>query len=170
MAGKVRGLGWIFCCMVVVPACCFATSFGASERIRLNQVEGKIRVAEKEILAYETEFAARASQVQLEQWNGTALGLGAPEAGQYVVNEDQLASLGDIPAAHGGTAPQGLAAVVPAEVKLAQGDVEPRDGATAAAGTANTLKQVRGEAVAMLDDKVLAELKQLAAAEAKRLR
>lgn len=161
----IKGLGWFVCCMVVAPACYAVTSYGAAERARLNSVEANIQAAEKEILGLETEFAARASQAQLEKWNGEALRMGAPQAGQYIEGDAQLADLGR-PAAADRPATQ--VAVVPAAtaepaVEVAAAEAPPRHAA-AARGDAQ-LPKVRTQAVAMLDDKFLADLKRVAASE-----
>ncbi|MCW3835815.1 hypothetical protein ACFQ1E_05195 [Sphingomonas canadensis] len=177
---RMKGLGWLVCCMIVAPVCSFATSYGSAERTRLASVDAKIRTAEKEILALETEFAARASQLQLEEWNGTALGLAAPQAAQYVTSEAQLASLGQ-PAVAGEDAPRRelAAAVVPASVRTAMAATSPAivtadagssRQAVAAAGARRGGEVVKVRQVAMLDNNTLEDLKRLAAAEAQKLR
>ncbi|MEI9852081.1 MAG: hypothetical protein WDN24_15940 [Sphingomonas sp.] len=173
MAGyRVKGLGWFICCMVVAPACYAVTSYGAAERAKLNTVDAQIRAAEKEIVGLETEFASRASQAQLEKWNGEALGMGAPQAAQYIAGDAQLADLGG-PAA-GGQPATAVAAVVPAAAAQPVVAVASRDNAPVRTGAAvarndGELGKVRTQAVAMLDADLLTELKRLAASEKQKL-
>ena len=91
---RLRQIGWAVALSICV------TGFVALT-FRVNAVKSEVRLAEREIIALErekllleTEFQTRASQQQLANWNRVEFGYGAPEAGQYLENERELASLG----------------------------------------------------------------------------
>lgn len=114
-AYRLKGLGWFGGCVVVTLAFYLVSLQVASERKRLEQVDGRIRVAVRDIRALETEFDTRANLAQLERWNGDTLALVAPGASQFVRDEAQLASIRfDIaPAAPGVAGVRTAALVVP---------------------------------------------------------
>lgn len=112
-AYRLKGLGWFGGCVVVTLGFYLVSLQVASERKRLEQVEVKIRVAQRDIRALETEFDTRANLAQLERWNGDTLALVAPTAAQFVRSEAQLASV-RFDGAAGGRAVQTASLVVPA--------------------------------------------------------
>lgn len=164
-----KGLGWFLCCAIVAPASYIVTSQGATERSRLASVESRIIAARKDIRNLETEFNTRANMAQLEQWNGEVLALNAPAPGQYLANENALAELDSAPARE----VQVAQLVVPAGAPKAV--VTPAVATTVKHGPAGTaqatgMNKARSGAIAMLDDKLLDELKQRAQAEQLALR
>lgn len=92
-AYRLKGLGWFGSCVTIVLGFYLVSLQVAAERKKLDVVNGRIRAAERDIRALETEFDTRANLVQLERWNGDTLALSAPTAGQFVSDEAQLASL-----------------------------------------------------------------------------
>ena len=65
----------------------------AAERKKLEGLNAAIASTQRDIRALETEFDTRANLAQLERWNGDTLALSAPQAGQFVRDEAQLASM-----------------------------------------------------------------------------
>ncbi|MGB7373699.1 hypothetical protein [Pontixanthobacter sp.] len=91
---RIRQIGW---------AALFAVCLSAFAALtfRVNAVKSEVRLAERQIVALqkekiqlETEFQSRANQQQLADWNRIEFGYAAPDAGQYLEGERQLASLG----------------------------------------------------------------------------
>ena len=89
-----RQIGWL---MVLVA--CAALLAGLT--FKVNTIKSQVRLAERQIIALETEkrileieFQARSSQQQLADWNRVEYGYAAPSAGQYLESERQLAALG----------------------------------------------------------------------------
>ena len=90
---------------------------------KVNAVRSEVRLTERAIIALkqetlllETEFQTRASQRQLSQWNAVEFGYIAPQAGQLLESDRQLARLGQ---------PRGLDAPTPIRVAMAVS--EPRE-------------------------------------------
>ena len=65
----------------------------AAERGRLEATETQIALVHADMRRLNTELGTRASQRQLEQWNGEVLALSAPKANQFLQGRVQLASL-----------------------------------------------------------------------------
>jgi len=116
-AYRLRGLGWFASCSAIVLGFYLVSLQVASERNRLDALNARIRAAERDVRALETEFDTRANLQQLERWNGDVLALSSPTAGQFVRDGQQLASLradAPVPAAAGEVRMQTAALVVPA--------------------------------------------------------
>lgn len=111
---RLKGLGWLFSCVVVVLGCYMVSLSVANERNKLARMNLKIALAERDLRALGTEFDTRANMVQLERWNGEVLSLTAPTAAQFVRDETQFASLVRTPGA--GPEVKMAALVVPAGV------------------------------------------------------
>ncbi|WP_298089498.1 hypothetical protein [uncultured Sphingomonas sp.] len=111
-AYRLKGLGWFGSCVAVVLGFYLVSLQVAAERKKLDDVNARIRNAERDIRALETEFDTRANLVQLEKWNGDTLALTAPVAGQFVADEVALASL-DVTRGQPGGAIQTAALLVP---------------------------------------------------------
>ena len=112
-AYRLKGLGWFAGAVVVTLGFYLVSLQVAAERSRLSQVNAKIRAAERDIRALETEFDTRANLAQLERWNGDTLALVAPVAGQFVRSEAQLASISFTPSASGNPEMRTAQLVVP---------------------------------------------------------
>ncbi|MDQ1230068.1 hypothetical protein [Sphingomonas sp. SORGH_AS_0879] len=113
-AYRLKGIGWFGSCVAVVLGFYLVSLQVAAERKKLDDVNARIRTAERDIRALETEFDTRANLVQLEKWNGDTLALTAPVAGQFVGDEAQLASL-DVTRGPAAGAVQTAALLVPAQ-------------------------------------------------------
>ena len=92
-AYRLKGLGWFAGGVVVTLAFYLVSLQVATERKKLEQLNGQIASTERDIRALETEFDTRANLAQLERWNGDTLALSAPQAGQFVRDEAELASI-----------------------------------------------------------------------------
>lgn len=91
---RLRQIGWAMALGICILAFAALT-------FQVNTVKSAVRLAERQIIELErekilleTEFQTRANQQQLADWNRIEFGYGAPEAGQYLENERQLADLG----------------------------------------------------------------------------
>ena len=113
-AYRLRGIGWFVSCVAVVLGFYLVSLQVAAERKKLDDVNGRIAAAQRDIRALETEFDTRANLVQLEKWNGDTLALTAPVAGQFVGDEAQLASL-DVTRGPANGAIQTAALLVPSQ-------------------------------------------------------
>ena len=73
---------------------CYLVSLNvASERAKLEQVESKIVLAQREIRLLQTEIGTRGRLAQLERWNAGFIRLSAPTADQFLEGGFQLASM-----------------------------------------------------------------------------
>ena len=111
-AYRLKGLGWFASCVAVTLGFYLVSLQVASERKKLETVDGRIGAAQRDIRALETEFDTRANLTQLEKWNGDTLALAAPAAAQFVRSESQLATIDVNAAAIPGMTPA-VALVVP---------------------------------------------------------
>jgi len=157
-ANGFRGLGWLITGVIVVLGCYMVTSRVAAERARLDEVNGRILQARQDIRGLETEFDTRANLVQLERWNGGYLALQAPSATQYVAGETQLASL-DKPVGVVTPVNAVLRDVIPSatlQTAVLQSPT-PVQTASASEPVRAAIAKGKGEAVAMLDRKLLSD-------------
>ena len=92
-AYRLKGLGWFASCTAIVLGFYLVSLQVASERNKLDALNGRIRTAERDIRALETEFDTRANLAQLEKWNGDTLALASPTAAQFVMSETALAAI-----------------------------------------------------------------------------
>ena len=113
-AYRLKGIGWFGGCVVVALGFYLVSLGVAAERKKLEQADAKIRVAQRDIRALETEFDTRANLTQLERWNGDTLALVAPGANQFVRDEAQLAAVRFDVAPRAGGAVRTASLVVPA--------------------------------------------------------
>ena len=73
---------------------CYLVSLNvASERAKLERVEGKIVLAQREIRLLQTEIGTRGRLAQLERWNASFIRLSAPTADQFLEGGFQLATM-----------------------------------------------------------------------------
>jgi hypothetical protein len=91
----------------------------------MEDLDQQIAMTQRDIRQLQTEMGTRASLRQLERWNGEALALSAPKAGQFRATESALKSLdgGTLPA-DGFTPPPVMvaAATRPATAPAAQAE------------------------------------------------
>lgn len=122
---RLQSIGWF----TLLALCTVLTG---SLVLRVNAVKSQVQITQRHIMALrrenqflETEYETRANQQQLADINDLDFGYKAPESGQYLESERQLAMLGkpravDAPAPievasadDGNTAPHGLGTIVP---------------------------------------------------------
>lgn len=73
---------------------CYLVSLNvASERAKLERVEGKIVLAQRQIRLLQTEIGTRGRLAQLERWNAGFIRLSAPSADQFLEGGFQLATM-----------------------------------------------------------------------------
>jgi hypothetical protein len=73
---------------------CYLISLNvASQRAKLEDVEGKIVLAQRDIRVLQTEIGTRGRLAQLERWNARFIRLSAPSADQFVEGGFQLAAM-----------------------------------------------------------------------------
>lgn len=73
---------------------CYLVSLNvASERAKLEAVEEKIVLAQRDIRVLQTEIGTRGRLAQLERWNARFIRLSAPSADQFLEGGFQLAAL-----------------------------------------------------------------------------
>ena len=100
-ARKLQGIGLVLLVLLFAMLLYPVSLKVAATRSELTRVEREIDRARDNIRYLESELAVRASMRQLEQWNAEAFGYSAPDAGQYLSSERQLASLDRLPRARG---------------------------------------------------------------------
>ncbi len=100
-ARKLQGIGLVLLVLLFAMMLYPVSLKVAATRSELTRVEREIERARDNIRYLESELAVRASMRQLEQWNAEAFGYSAPDAGQYLSSERQLASLDRLPRARG---------------------------------------------------------------------
>ena len=73
---------------------CYLVSLNvASERAKLEMVEGKIVITQNDIRLLQTEIGTRGRLAQLERWNAGFIRLSAPTADQFLEGGYQLATM-----------------------------------------------------------------------------
>lgn len=96
---KFRSVAWAAAVSSAALSCYLISHRVAAERNALEAVERDIQLAREDILSLNTEFQTRSRMSQIEVWNRRDFILTAPEPGQFLANELQLASLIEEPAA-----------------------------------------------------------------------
>lgn len=93
---SVQGFKSVFMVASVAGAAlgCYLVSLNvASERAKLEQVESKIVLAQRDIRVLQTEIGTRGRLAQLERWNVSFIRLSAPSADQFLEGGFQLATM-----------------------------------------------------------------------------
>lgn len=193
-ARKLQGIGLVLLVLIFAMMLYPVSLKVAATRSELTRIEKQIDRTRDNIRYLESELAVRASMRQLEQWNADTFGYSAPDAGQYLASERQLASLDRLPRARGANevAPVLMAMVSPVGTPAVSAPKESRVVSKPAAAKPATAKPVvlaqadtairsdvtprmaptrRREQLKMIEDQLLAEstladLKRAAAAEA----
>ncbi|HVF36480.1 MAG TPA: hypothetical protein VNA29_00885 [Sphingomicrobium sp.] len=131
----------------------------ASERAQLEDVEGRIALAQRDIRVLQTEIGTRGRLAQLERWNVKFIRLSAPSADQFIEGGFQLATL---------TTPQKKPAI-DAPVVLAAapvgGGALPADGVSPALREAGEIMHVASYSVPQRSEQAKAELPRLQVAK-----
>ena len=193
-ARKLQGIGLVLLVLIFAMMLYPVSLKVAATRSELTRIERQIDRTRDNIRYLESELAVRASMRQLEQWNADTFGYSAPDAGQYLASERQLASLDRLPRARGANevapvlmamvSPVGTpavsapkespvagkpAAVKPAAAKpvvLAQADTAIRSDVTPRMAPTRRREQLKMVEDQLLAESTLADLKRAAAAEA----
>jgi hypothetical protein len=193
-ARKLQGIGLVLLVLIFAMMLYPVSLKVAATRSELTRIERQIDRTRDNIRYLESELAVRASMRQLEQWNADTFGYSAPDAGQYLESERQLASLDRLPRARGANevAPVLMAMVSPVGTPAVSAPKESPVVGKPAAAKPVTAKPVvlaqadsairsdtsprmaptrRREQLKMIEDQLLAEstladLKRAAAAEA----
>ena len=142
---RLRRIGWF-----VVLALCAALYVAL--HLKVQSVHSDVVRAERQIvqleeanLLLETEYMTRSNQLQLARWNRVEFGYSAPEAGQFIHNERQLAAFSGRPFDQDDATIQ-LASASPEDAVLAaQSGV--RAAGRSAASDAPPVSPLTGEAV-----------------------
>lgn len=93
IAQRFRPVVWVVGVAFAATAL-YTVSLGvASERTRLEDLDRSIAMTRRDIRQLQTELGTRASLRQLERWNGEALALAAPAAGQFRATESALKTI-----------------------------------------------------------------------------
>ena len=100
-ARKLQGIGLVLLVLIFAMMLYPVSLKVAATRSELTRIEKQIDRTRDNIRYLESELAVRASMRQLEQWNADTFGYSAPDAGQYLESERQLASLDRLPRARG---------------------------------------------------------------------
>lgn len=93
---SAQGFRPVFMAASVVSAAlaCYLVSLNvASERAKLEAVEEKIILTQRDIRVLQTEIGTRGRLAQLERWNARFIRLSAPSADQFLEGGFQLAAL-----------------------------------------------------------------------------
>lgn len=187
-ARKLQGIGLVLLVLIFAMMLYPVSLKVAATRSELTRIEKQIDRTRDNIRYLESELAVRASMRQLEQWNADTFGYSAPDAGQYLASERQLASLDRLPRARGANevAPVLMAMVAPVAIpEPAKAATSPVSAPKAKAEKPAVMAQAdirsdtpprmaptrRREQLKMIEDQLLAEstladLKRAAAVEA----
>ena len=192
-ARKLQGIGLVLLVLIFAMMLYPVSLKVAATRSELTRIERQIDRTRDNIRYLESELAVRASMRQLEQWNADTFGYSAPDAGQYLASERQLASLDRLPRARGANevapvlmamvSPVGTPAVSapkespvagkPAAAKpaakpvvLAQADTAIRSDVTPRMAPTRRREQLKMIEDQLLAESTLADLKRAAAVEA----
>lgn len=88
-----RSLFMAATCAGAALSCYLVSLRVASERSALEDVEGQIVMAQRDVRVLQTELGTRGRLAQLERWNASALALSAPTAEQFLSGSFELARL-----------------------------------------------------------------------------
>src|SRR5947208_15162703 len=80
-------------CATAALGCYMVSLRVASERAQLEDVEGRIVLAQRDMRVLQTEIGTRGRLSQLERWNAGAFALSAPGADQFVKGGFELTRL-----------------------------------------------------------------------------
>jgi hypothetical protein len=92
-ARSFRSVFMVASCAGAALGCYLVSLRVASERSQLEDVEGKIVLAQQDMRVLQTEIGTRGRLAQLERWNVRVLALSAPAAQQFVNGGYELAQL-----------------------------------------------------------------------------
>jgi hypothetical protein len=88
-----RSVFMVASCAGAALGCYMVSLRVASERARLEAVETRIVLAQRDMRVLQTEIGTRGRLSQLERWNAGAFALGAPSVDQFLKGDFELARL-----------------------------------------------------------------------------
>ena len=134
-ARSFRSVFMVASCAGAALGCYLVSLRVASERAKLEDVENRIVLAQRDMRVLQTEIGTRGRLSQLERWNAGAFALSAPAADQFLKGSFELAKLTEPERKADFNAPVYLASA-PAPTRPAIGTVETDDtGAPALAAS-----------------------------------
>lgn len=137
-----RSVFMVASCAGAALGCYLVSLRVASERAKLEDVENRIVLAQRDMRVIQTEIGTRGRLSQLERWNAGAFALSAPAADQFLKGSFELAKLTQPERKIDFKAPVYLASA-PAPTKPAIGTPETDDsGAPAVSGESSSLLHV----------------------------
>jgi hypothetical protein len=108
IAQRFRSLAWVVGVALAALSFYIISLQVATERGRMEGVDKQIAQTRREIRRLQTELGTRASLRQLERWNSGALALGAPDAGQYLSGERDIALIDQLKPGKPGNIPSSV--------------------------------------------------------------
>ena len=93
IAQRFKSVAWVAGVALAATLLYIISLQVATERGRLQLLDEQIVETQRDIRQLQTEFGTRASLRQLERWNGEALALSAPSAGQYLNSEAAISDI-----------------------------------------------------------------------------
>lgn len=169
IASRFRSLGLAGAVGIAALGCYLVSQRVASERAGVEALDRRILLARLDIRKLETELLTRSRLPTIEGWNRDVWGLSAPSASQYLHGEMQLASL-----RMDETGPrviQVAASPVQTDAQAAPEAVAEPEPQAPMLRHANYVKPAEGSfeaeprKIALLDESLLADLKQAASRE-----
>jgi hypothetical protein len=132
-----RSLFMVASCAGAALSCYLVSLRVACERAAVEDVEGRIVLAQRDLRVLQTEIGTRGRLSQLERWNAGAFALSAPSADQFLKGSFELARLAQPERKVDFQAPVVLAAApAPTPPKLPVGQPEADDSGTSATAMA----------------------------------
>ncbi|HJP69924.1 MAG TPA: hypothetical protein VJ846_13590 [Sphingomicrobium sp.] len=92
-ARSFRSVFMVASCAGAALGCYLVSLRVASERAKLEDVENRIVLAQRDMRVLQTEIGTRGRLSQLERWNAGAFALSAPAADQFLKGSSELAKL-----------------------------------------------------------------------------
>ena len=137
-----RSVFMVASCATAALGCYMVSLRVASERAQLEDVEGRIVVAQRDMRVLQTEIGTRGRLSQLERWNAGAFALSAPGADQFVKGGFELARLAQPERKVDFKAPVYLAsAPVPQKAPLSTPETDDSGAPALSTGTSSLLHQ-----------------------------
>lgn len=137
-----RSVFMVASCATAALGCYMVSLRVASERAQLEDVEGRIVLAQRDMRVLQTEIGTRGRLSQLERWNAGAFALSAPGADQFVKGGFELARLAQPEQKVEFKAPVYLAsAPAPQKAPLSNPETDDSGAPAPSAGTSSLLHQ-----------------------------
>ena len=139
-ARSFRSVFMVASCAGAALGCYLVSLRVASERAKLENVENRIVLAQRDMRVLQTEIGTRGRLSQLERWNAGAFALSAPAADQFLKGSFELAKLTEPERKVDFKAPVYLASA-PAPEKPAIGAIDTDDAGAPAMAASSLLHE-----------------------------